>query len=53
MIRALKWKPRAQAKWITSPQIERSLRVRKLVPHAGFQARGCIEVGVRVSGWVH
>lgn len=43
MIKALKWKPCAQAKWITSPQIERSLCVRKLVPHAGFRARGCIE----------
>lgn len=40
VIRALKWRPRARAKWITSPQIERSLCVRKLVPHAGFRARG-------------
>lgn len=50
-IKALKWRPRALAKWITSPQIERSLRVRKLVPHAGFRAEGCIEAwGGGVAG---
>lgn len=45
--KALKSRPPAQAKWITSPQIERSLCVRKLLPHAGCWARG-----VRVSGCV-
>lgn len=43
MIKALKWRPHAQAKWITSPQIERSFCVWKLGPHAGFRARGCIK----------
>lgn len=54
--KALKWRPCARAKWITSPQIERSLCVRKLVPHAGFQARGCIEsrgVGERLGSLIY
>lgn len=48
----LKARQRAAAKWITSPQIERSSCVRKLVPPAGAELGSSLKVGVRLSGRV-
>lgn len=53
LIKAPKWNPCAHAKWITSPQIERSLCVRKPGPLLGFRPGGALKVGVRVSARVH
>lgn len=53
-MKELKPRQRARAKWITSPQIERSSCVRKLVPPAELKlgGGGALKVGVWLSGWV-
>lgn len=51
-VKDLKPRQRARAKWITSPQIERSSCVRKLVPPAGLKLGSALKVGVRLSGRV-